>query len=389
MWICLTTLTLLFDLLSVVSAASTSTSQQCKTKLGKNSVQPVPTSTVTTTKATKTYTTKSTVTPIQTVTPAPKTQNVKSTTTFTSTTTAPASAVVSTTTQTDTTTIGSIVTETYTNSVFTTETTTVTDTTTTIPTPAGFTPVLQGNGYVPKIKGREVAPRAAAPDPNLVTYAIDKAAKTQKVSPTQYPNAVTCTQTLSPYTTTTVTVTGKARTTKLPRSTITNTRSFSTTTTSTQYPPDVTSTTTVTITSTYDQSDQTTTITTDTTSTSTETALLPGPTYYAACASDNLVTNANGGYTISGVGISGSNYFVSAGTAYDCCANCQQSGCKSSFFFAAAYPDPVCFNSYSDTCSPGSVTDSFYTYSDQRPGYVISNGPCGQIQDQGNFPDYY
>ena len=208
------------------------------------------------------------------------------------------------------------------------------------------------------------------------------------MTPTQYPNAVVCTQTLQPYTTVSVTITSKTRTTTLPKVTSTNTKIVSTTKTVTEVSPDVTSTQTITSTSTYDQSGTISATTVDTTITVTETAVVPGPTYYAACSPDNLATNANGGYTISDVGISGSNYYTDAGSAYECCATCQASNCKVALYFDAAYPSPVCFNSYQDTCTPESTTDYFYTYSDQSYEYAISNGPCGQFRNGGNYPSY-
>ena len=73
---------------------------KCSTKLGKSSVQSVPTITKTTTKASKTYTVKSTVTPISTVTPQEKTITMITTTTFSSTITAPANSQTTTTTET-------------------------------------------------------------------------------------------------------------------------------------------------------------------------------------------------------------------------------------------------------------------------------------------------
>ncbi|KAG7002340.1 hypothetical protein G7Y79_00027g060320 [Physcia stellaris] len=268
-------------------------------------------------------------------------------------------------------TVGTVGMETFTNSISTTQTTTSTEDKTIVPTPAGFTPVLQENGYVPKIKGRDLVPRAVTPGPHVVRYSIAKNAKTQSITPTQYPNAVVCTQPSS------------AMYNHFTDDYWQNTLHY----TAQEVSPDVTSTQTITSTSTYDQSGTTSTTTVDTTITLIETAIAPGPTYYAACSPDNLATNANGGYTISGVGISGSNYFTDAGTAYDCCAACQASNCKAAFFYANAYPSPWCFNSYQDTCTPGQTTDLFYTFSTQDWGYTISNGPCGQITNGGNYPD--
>ena len=91
-------------------------------------------------------------------------------------------------------TVGTVGMETFTNSISTTQTTTSTEDKTIVPTPAGFTPVLQENGYVPKIKGRDLVPRAVTPGPHVVRYSIAKNAKTQSITPTQYPNAVVCTQ---------------------------------------------------------------------------------------------------------------------------------------------------------------------------------------------------
>ncbi|KAL8830725.1 MAG: hypothetical protein Q9170_005606 [Blastenia crenularia] len=163
------------------------------------------------------------------------------------------------------TTIGTITTATLKNTLYTTETTTSTSSTVTVLSPAGFTPVRQANGYVPKIKGRDVVPRAATAK-SVVRYSIAKGVTTQVASPA------------------------------------------------------------------YD---------------------------------DNRATNVNGGYTISGVGIDGHNYQVPANSDYECCAACQASNCKTSSYFSAAYPAPVRFDFYLDTCRPGRVTDYFYTYSGQ------------------------
>ncbi|KAI4234626.1 MAG: hypothetical protein L6R40_006710 [Gallowayella cf. fulva] len=277
----------------------------------------------------------------------------------------------------------------------------------TVPTPAGFTPVLQGNGYVPKIKGREVIPRAVTAS-SVVRYSIAGNAQTQVIKPTQYSAAVTCVKVLAPYTTVTSTATAPTRTTTLLAVVSTKTNLVSTTSTVTQVPPEVTATQTITSTATVDQNAIVTTTTVETTKTGflpsppslpqgqilthlpvTETVVAPAPTYYAACGSDNLATTANGGYTISGVGISGRNYQVPANSAYDCCAACQASNCKVSLWFGAAYPSGVCYNSYDDTCRPGSVTDYFYTYSDNSYGYDISNGPCGAYENGGNYPSGY
>ena len=96
----LTALVILLKLSSVAFTASTSTQQQCRTKLGKKFVQPLPTTTKTITKSIKTYTTKSTVTPVKTNTPQPKTTIATSTTTISSTITAPANVQVITSTET-------------------------------------------------------------------------------------------------------------------------------------------------------------------------------------------------------------------------------------------------------------------------------------------------
>ncbi|KAK3691455.1 hypothetical protein LTR37_018652 [Vermiconidia calcicola] len=100
-----------------------------------------------------------------------------------------------------------------------TETEIVTSTSTsTVQPPAGFTPIAEQGDYVPKIKGREVQPRAAA-----TTFRVDSK---------YYPKAVSCLALNKQYTTKTSTFTASTTATiTLPPATQTSTATTTVTTT--------------------------------------------------------------------------------------------------------------------------------------------------------------
>ena len=115
----------------------------------------------------------------------------------------------------------------------------------------------------------------------------------------------------------------------------------------------------------------------------TETAIVPGPTVYAACAADNIATTANGGYAIQVISTSNGSFSRVTGvsTAVDCYVACQRSlTCRGTFLV-----DATCYNIVGGTCSAGTFQgESFQTLSTRNPGFTVSNGPCGLVANGGN-----
>ena len=216
----------LFSLIIALALGGSALSESlCYTRLGRKSVQNVPTTTYTLT-VPVTVTTKSTSTPAVTQT---TTQGVTSKIfrhmPF------HADILVSTT---------KVVTVTATSTSTTVTTTQTTSTsTTTVPTPAGFTPVSQENGYVPKIKGRDVyAPQAQQ---RVSGNSVAKSPNSPIFNPKLYPNAVYCVKILKPVTTKTVTLTAsQTQTSTVTKTTSTTTTLRSTTTTTKVVPKTVT-----------------------------------------------------------------------------------------------------------------------------------------------------
>lgn len=123
------------------------------------------------------------------------------------------------------------------------------------------------------------------------------------------------------------------------------------------------------------------------TSTSTLTYISASSTSYAACATNNIVSTANGGNAISlvgGVGTDSVGYSDVSGIddAYDCCVACQTyTGDCGGFIYATGFCELITYT----TCSPTSFDTQFETDSAvaSGDGFTIGNGPCGQILDQG------
>lgn len=129
--------------------------------------------------------------------------------------------------------------------------------------------------------------------------------------------------------------------------------------------------------------------TTDVTTTSTVMYISASSTTYAACASDNLVTHANGdnGIALTFSTKAGSQDIMVDGIndAYDCCVPCQTYAGDCGFYnFATGY----CGLNVFDTCDPSSFVGNYQTSNQDANGVVgftVGNGPCGQAMDDGNF----
>ena len=131
------------------------------------------------------------------------------------------------------------------------------------------------------------------------------------------------------------------------------------------------------------------------TTTTTNTVVLATPTnFYAACDANNLVTHANGGHSIAytdyGMDFTYQQAVLDSTTAYECCNICQRTeDCQLS-----VYEGGSCVYVIRDTCHPGTTYqsrtdgsfDTFYTTpSEDDYPLTISNGPCGTINNGGDF----
>ncbi|KAI1345631.1 hypothetical protein F5Y01DRAFT_299978 [Xylaria sp. FL0043] len=362
------------------SALAVATSPQpsvvCTTNYGTvPQLRHVPTNTRTQ-KKTVTLTLTSTRTPIVTVRASPVTATVSTTSTVTETTTGAVDTDIATITVTST----AVVTETDTETDTATSTssvTTVVTITSTVPAPAGFTPVAQQAGYVPKNKRTEggIVKRTG----------LQPLQAAKKV----FPECVECARSVISTAIKTSTVTGRPRTTTLPAtSTATTTSVVSQTTTSTVFPPHVTSTVTSSV-STTSTTTTTSTATTTTTVTTTVTNSVAAPTpYYAACGPDNIVSSANGNSAVDEFFYGLPGYQSSCTPdAYSCCVACFTSTvpCFATLWF---YGECDMITSTTATCAAGvPYGGSFQTDPSDRSsdGFVVSNGPCGTLQDAGNY----
>lgn len=141
----------------------------------------------------------------------------------------------------------------------------------------------------------------------------------------------------------------------------------------------VTSSTTTTIVTT-----STSTLTTTQTSTPTQTITIATPSpFYAACATNNLVSTLPDGTPIGTVFARYAESIIVVDSGYDCCVACQTTaGCGSSAFEAG-----LCFmdlDAGDDTasCNPNSVVAGFAAMDGSN--FVVSNSGCGQSIWQKN-----
>ncbi|CAG7558081.1 unnamed protein product [Fusarium equiseti] len=384
-------------LLSVASASkAVVTNQLCSTSLGLKSVKNVKTSTKTVNINLTAYK-KVCPTVFKTITPKPKTTTRTNTVTSTIVSTLPKGTDTVTTTSTDTSTSTVSESTTITNTAFSTVFVTETPTST-IPTSAGFIPVASDVTYVAKkrdMTGRFVVEERGKSNGNFPQKNICGKGKPPSYHPAVYPQSVTCRKVIKTITTKTVTlkycIHKPARTTYLPRKTSTRYDTVTTTTTRVVGQPAET----ITVTATDTATETTTTISTQTDSTTlteTQTSVAPTATVYAACASNNIIGAANGNHGIVAItyndgGSSNQVAGSSARTAYDCCVACQTTtNCIWTEFFP---PGNSCTLVIAPTCSPESTFSTGYkTGSSRNPGsgFIVSNGPCGRIPNQGVYP---
>ncbi|PTD10389.1 hypothetical protein FCULG_00007661 [Fusarium culmorum] len=275
--------------------------------------------------------------------------------------------------------------------LFLTTVTATTTSTSTIPAPAGFTPATSDVSY--RAKKREVPKRfsQAKISINRQKLTLKVNAKKCDYSPALYPQAVNCREVVKTVLTKTVTLKQckktPTRTVVLPRRTSTKETTTTTTSTSTIIQADETLTVTArTVETTVTTSTSTTTSTT--TLTETQTSVAPSAAFYAACASNNLVSAANGNHGIDSINFNdgtSNNDIIEIGTssAYKCCVACQTtSNCIFSDFAFGG-----CQLVIGSSCSPAATFGTSYQTNSNVPadrGVIISNGPCGRIQNLGN-----
>ncbi|KAK6435088.1 hypothetical protein LTR95_008723 [Oleoguttula sp. CCFEE 5521] len=353
------------------TTGSTVTKSYCTTFLGSKSTSPVKTASVAIT-YTKTATKVTTVTPVSTKTPPA----VTSTSTIVSLSTVYITASQITDTFTDTATVITTATTeaaTVTISVVVTASTDFTvSSTSTVPAPAGFTPIQTSVGKNPPSKLRRDIMDAGAPGSGSLIARANAVRAAQMKSlcknpKPQYPQKVACLVVVTIVVPKVVTST--AKTTK----TVSGTASTSV----------VQSTSVIPITSTILPIDASTTISTSTTitvvtvttpittvistTTATNTIYVPTATEYAQCGADNFI--ATDGFYV-GNGAATDHLIGGVASAHDCCVLCaQQNGCEFSGYFGDSLS---CFLEYNDqqTCSD---TNQFGLVQDLNR-YTASNG---------------
>ncbi|KAF7556692.1 hypothetical protein G7Z17_g1196 [Cylindrodendrum hubeiense] len=343
--------------------ASSKPEVTCSTKFGTKSVKN-PKTQMSTRVKTITETRKVYKSIHTTITPKPKTIIISLTDTAVVTSTA--STVTDTATITETKTDYETNTITSTQIDTATETTIITSTTTTTtyPAPASFTSISQEAGYVAK---RALAIRGSKPS-NAKTIQCGKGGKPGSTYPKQYPQSVACIRNIVKTAVKTVTTTVKGRTITLQPKTQFLTTTATITSTTTEFPAEVSATVTESATITETSTIIETTTTTTTTVATIQTVV---PTdFYAACASDNIVTTANGGKVITTIQSGGGANFeqlAGSATAYSCCVLCMNnSNCRGSFSWQT-----TCWAVIATTCTPGQFTvDKFYTENVASGNYI-------------------
>ncbi|KAL8635339.1 MAG: hypothetical protein Q9228_007160 [Teloschistes exilis] len=334
-------------------AASAYSSQLCTTKVGTKSVRPVPSANYALT-ITFTKNIIVTSTPVKTVTPKAVTSTVITSVDTTVTVTGPPNTDTLTITQTDIATSTITGTSTATATEISSTTITGDPVTSTVPPPAGFTPIKNEPGYVPKVKARDalgLVARAAAPSQIVAKCSPGKPAT---LTPQLYPTSVICGALVE-------TITTK-----------TTTKTASTTNTITAAIP-------------------TSFVYSTVTSTSTSTIIpVPGTatTSYAACGPSNIATTANGGHTISEVdgGVGNSASFVTVDSPYSCCVACITSSDNCRAFVYIGLPGFECELITGNTCDPGVPFGGLQFRTDpyaMDQGLPVGNGRCGIVQDGG------
>ncbi|KAI9670562.1 MAG: hypothetical protein M1831_005782 [Alyxoria varia] len=354
----LTLLILCATLLGLTSAkASTYTDQKCTTLQGPKPVRHVPSKTRTQTIQLKAQA-KTTTTRTVTITPPPatSTSTIYDTTTFTETLDQETDTFRTTETFFET---SVVTTESTVTSVTSTETTVVLEPgTTTVPTSAGFTPVFsvlpsQNGGQRRALSRRQPVAEGLSLKPAPEPQALEARGAPQKCAlkyehgrvksyPQRYPVKVECVKKIKIVSTSTKTFT--ARTTK---------------------------------TQTADRSTETVDTTTVSTTTGT-TTVQPPPTAtaYAACSSNNILSQVDG-QAVNRINFQDSMLSTRvAASALDCCNKCQAAGiqCGVSFFDGGS----TCYfvKRIEEECG-GNVEAARFQASELPYGFIISNSGCG------------
>jgi hypothetical protein len=252
--------------------------------------------------------------------------------------------------------------------------------TTAIAASAGFIPIESSfPGSQKRAVAHEEGTLEKRQQKNSIDYQI--AIKNDKpvASPAMYPQGVVCAGLVAAITTTVRTKTASKtaiRTATTPTVTITNkaTATYTTTSIPVRASTFVTQTVQVTV-------EVLNTITTTKTIFQSQTVTIAAPqaTFYAACADNNIITQANG-RGFSGARIHGTTSSTGAASAYDCCVVCLNTAkCGSS-----AFSNRMCFlNLQSESvCSQQNLGFEIFLGNTDALGFSFSNGYCGHASLQ-------
>ena len=387
--------------LKVAKASSLYKTERCYTYVSTTSVRNIPTYSPTYTYyLTRTHTTTST--PTDTITPPATTQTVTLTTDMTVISTPSPSTETDTFTSTITSTTSTQTIVTLTETTVIRSTTTVTAfSTTTVATAAGFTPIAFEPAVI-QTGGGSIAKRRSLAGEAAALEARGGPCQPQKVlcglyglqfpfnCPKEYPQEVSCTQTVINIKYQTETIICHPTTFTAPIPTSIATVTTTSTTTVVVSPPEA-STTIFT----------TSVVTSTTTSTSTDTVIIsqvsvttvfaPDATAYAQCYSNNIIDNINGNTFIISyyIGLGLALSYPSIDDPLSCCKACTATNnCAGFTYIEATYnlSNSLC-TLFSDRLSTDAMCTPSATYWQFQEApqsedlfYVSGNGQCGQGQ---------
>ncbi|EME48462.1 hypothetical protein DOTSEDRAFT_67488 [Dothistroma septosporum NZE10] len=338
-------------------------------------------------------------TPHTTMTPLAITSSVTTTHTNTGTVTAPTTTDTYTTSKTITQTNTEVDTSSYTQTV-TTSTTVTISSTTTVAAPSGFTGLAQWPGYLPK---RNVAARRDALASNVASVASTNyflptvaPAATHQVqarklaaNAVEVPYAVSCTRSITYFTTKTSTVTVPTSTTTLSVRTSWSTITVLAAQTITVIPADVTSI--VTILQSITTTSTTVTSITSTT-TATNTIFAPSATFLAQCGPTTNMISSAVGQKIGTISYNPAfvlqSLYPQDQTGYGCCAQCATTANCAGYAQAPQALGGACYYIISDgRCNnQQSFGDAFHYYNTNGNGYTVGNGQCGYLSPVAGMP---
>ncbi|KAM0551290.1 hypothetical protein ACHAPJ_008393 [Fusarium lateritium] len=251
-------------------------------------------------------------------------------------------------------------------------TTTTKVTTSTIPAPAGFTPLGQTAQQPGKLKARAANEIPALPEARVVG---------------QYAQRVDCTKKIPSTSIKTVTSTVQGPRKTLQPKTKTNVITTTETITETNYPPKVTETETKTVSPTVTEYETVTLGATATETVTVESVIPAAEPFYAACAASNIVglqVSQNLGVATSYDTYTGAATFGS----YKCCVECSK---KRWCFASVSSTDGATCLQYKSSatrnvCPNGQIPWATY-YPLTNPDWQWANGPCGYLQNGANEVD--